>query len=48
MFNRSIHACIVDIDFYNYIYLDPVDGSINPYYATSIVNKYLYRVYKTY
>ena len=29
----KIHGCIVDIDFLNHIYLDPVDGSIKPYYS---------------
>lgn len=38
----NIHGCIVDIDFYNHIFLNPVDGSIYPYYATSIIDKYFY------
>ena len=28
-----IHGNIVDIDFYNHIYLDPYDGKIKPYFA---------------
>lgn len=38
----TIHGCIVDIDFYNHIYLNPNDGKIVPYYATSIVDKWVY------
>lgn len=30
-----IHGSIVDIDFFNHIYLDPLDGSLTPYYAES-------------
>lgn len=37
-----IHGCIVDIDFYNHIYFNPVDGSLTSYYAKSIVDKYVY------
>ena len=37
-----IHGCIVDIDFYNHIYLNPLDGSITPYFATSMTDKYVY------
>uniref|UniRef100_A0A7C9JCE9 Calcineurin-like phosphoesterase domain-containing protein n=1 Tax=Muribaculaceae bacterium Z82 TaxID=2304548 RepID=A0A7C9JCE9_9BACT len=29
----DIHGCIVDISFYNHIYLDPWTGEIKPYYA---------------
>lgn len=29
----TVHGCIVDIDFYNHIYLNPNDGSITPYYS---------------
>lgn len=35
-----IHGCIVDIDFFNHIYLNPYDGKISYYYATSIVDKH--------
>ena len=38
-----IHGCIVDIDFYNHIYLNPFDGTITPYYATSEKEKYVYK-----
>ncbi len=29
----TIHGCIVDINFYTHIYLNPFDGKITPYYA---------------
>lgn len=29
----KIHGCIIDIDYYNHIYLNPQDGSIKAYYA---------------
>jgi hypothetical protein len=29
----SVHGCIVDIDFYHHIYLDPFDGNITAYYS---------------
>lgn len=38
-----IHGCIVDIDFMDHVYLNPYDGKITPYYATSMVNKYIYQ-----
>lgn len=42
-FSGKVHGCIVDIDYYNHIYLNPYDGSIVPYYALSIDNKYVYK-----
>lgn len=39
----TIHGCIVDIDFYNHVYVNPYDGKIIPYYATSIIDKYVYQ-----
>lgn len=38
-----IHGCIIDIDFYNHLYLNPLDQSITPYFATSIVDKFVYK-----
>lgn len=38
-----IHGCIVDIDFYNHLYINPLDASITPYYATDIQNKWVYK-----
>lgn len=31
----GIHGCIVDVDFYNHIYLNPYNGKLHFYYATS-------------
>lgn len=39
----KIHGCIVDIDYYNHLYLNPLDGTITPYYAISRVKKYVYK-----
>ena len=41
-----IHGCIVDIDFFNHIYLNPYDGKVSYYYATSMVDKYVYNSLK--
>lgn len=38
----SVHGCIVDIDFYNHIYVNPLDGEITGYWASDIVNKKIY------
>lgn len=38
----KIHGSIVDIDFLNHLYVNPYDGSVTPYYATSTVDKYVY------
>lgn len=38
----SIHGSIIDIDFYNHIFVNPIDGTIASYYATSKKNKYVY------
>ncbi|MCM3116325.1 DUF4116 domain-containing protein [Neobacillus sp. MER 74] len=38
----TIHGCIVDIDYLNHIYVNPVDGTVTPYFASSIVDKYTY------
>lgn len=37
-----IHGAIVDIDFYNHIYVNPFDLKITPYFAWDIVEKYIY------
>lgn len=41
-----IHGCIIDIDWFNHIYLNPYDGKVSYYYATSIVDKYVYNSLK--
>jgi len=39
-----IHGCIVDIDFYNHIYVNPFDLSVTAYNAPiDMVTKYVYR-----
>lgn len=37
-----IHGSIVDIDFFNHIYLDPLEGSLTPYYAESTEERVVY------
>lgn len=39
----TIHGSIIDIDFFNHIYINPLDGTITPYYAYSMVDKYVYK-----
>lgn len=38
----KIHGCIVDIDAYNHIYINPFDGKITPYYANDMTDKIVY------
>ncbi len=38
-----VHGCIVDIDFFNHIYVNPFDGTVTPYYAGSMAVKQTYR-----
>ena len=45
--NGRIHGAIVDIDFYNHVYLNPLDGTIAYYYADDIVNKTFFRSFIT-
>ena len=37
-----IHGSIIDIDFFSHVYLNINDGSVTPYVAKSIVDKYVY------
>ena len=37
-----IHGTIIDIDFYNHIYFNPLDYKLTPYYATDIIDKHIY------
>lgn len=39
----TIHGCIVDIDYYNHIYINPMDGKITPYFAYDMERKYVYK-----
>jgi len=43
----SIHGSIVDIDFLNHIYVNPTDGKVTPYYATTMIDKYVYQDIKS-
>jgi hypothetical protein len=38
----TIHGCIIDIDFYNHVFVNPLDGKITPYFANSMTDKYVY------
>lgn len=40
--NGTIHGCIIDIDWYNHIYINPVDLTMIGYWASSIINKKIY------
>ena len=37
-----IHGCIIDIDFYNHVYVNPVNMKVTGYYALDIINKKVY------
>ena len=38
----NVHGCIVDIDFFNHIYLNPHNEKITPYFATDISSRIVY------
>lgn len=38
----TIHGSIIDIDFYNHIYVNPFDLSITGYWASDMINKIVY------
>ena len=38
-----IHGAIIDIDFYNHVYVNPYDSTITGYHALDIVNKYVFK-----
>lgn len=42
-----VHGCIIDIDFYNHIYLNPNDGKVTAYYALSTRDKWVYEDVKS-
>ena len=37
-----VHGCIVDLDFFNHVFLNPYDGTIVPYSADSMYEKHVY------
>ncbi len=38
----TIHGCIIDIDWYNHIFVNPVDLTITGYWALNIIDKFVY------
>lgn len=38
----TIHGAIVDIDYYNHLFVNPFDFKITPYYASDVLNKQVY------
>lgn len=38
----TIHGCIIDIDWYNHVYVNPVDFKVTGYWALNIIEKYVY------
>lgn len=38
----TIHGCIVDIDFFNHVYVNPVDMKITGYWASDIIHKIVF------
>ena len=38
----TIHGCIVDIDYFSHIFVNPIDGTITGYWASDIINKIVY------
>ena len=37
-----IHGCIIDIDFFNHVYVNPIDLKVTGYWASDIINKIIY------
>lgn len=40
--NGKIHGCIVDVDFFNHVFLNPFDGTAASYTASDIQGKYVH------
>lgn len=38
----TVHGCIVDIDFFNHVYLNPFDGEVTPYFAKDMTDKLVF------
>ena len=38
----AIHGCIIDINFYNHVYVNPFDGTLAGYWASNIIDKIIY------
>ena len=43
----AIHGCIVDIDWFNHVYLNPFDGKVTPYFALDMTNKLIFEDMKS-
>ena len=41
-FDGKVHGCIVDLDYNNHVYVNPYDGTVTPYFAESMVSKFVY------
>lgn len=37
-----IHGCIIDVDYFNHIYVNPSDHTLTGYWASDIINKLVY------
>jgi hypothetical protein len=42
-FDGKVHGCIVDLDWYNHLYINPYDGKIVPYFAETMYEKHVYK-----
>ena len=42
----DIHGCIVDVDFWNHVYLNPYDGKVSYYYAESTVERKVFKTFR--
>ena len=42
----TVHGCIIDIDWFNHIYLNPFDGIVTAYWAADMTDKKVYRSVK--
>ncbi len=38
----TVHGCIVDIDWFNHVYLNPFDGKVTPYFAMDMTDKLVF------
>lgn len=38
----TVHGCIVDIDWFNHVYLNPFDGKVTPYFAMNTTDKLVF------
>ena len=43
----GVHGCIVDIDWFNHVYLNPFDGKVTPYFALNTTDKLVFKDMKS-